>query len=147
MKIIIGIDPDLEKSGVAIYREDKSLELMCLSFFDVLKVFDEHGPNIQKVVIEAGWLNRKSNFHCAKNQQIGERIAKNVGENHAVGKLLIEACAIRLIETQLLRPTDTKKNAEEFARITGYQGSTNPEKRDAGMLVYGMPFKNTVVAG
>lgn len=139
-KIIIGIDPDLDKSGVALYRSDKSLELECLNFPNVLKLFDKHKADIQKVVIEAGWLIPKSNWHGAKNIRIGERKAKNVGENHAVGKLL-ECCARAYgLEVQLLTPQG-KKNAEEFKRITGYQGSTNQEKRDAGLLVYGMPFK------
>ena len=146
MKIIIGIDPDLDKSGVAIYRPDQSLELHCLTFPEVLSLFDEQAGNIQKVVIEAGWLNAKSNFHGATNKNIAERIGKNVGENHAAGKLL-ECCArAKGLDVQLLRPTAKKKNAEQFKRITGYQGSTNPEKRDAGMLVFGMPFKNMELA-
>lgn len=140
MKLIIGIDPDLDKSGVALYREDKSLELKCLSFPDVLSLFDEHQCSIQKVVIESGWLIKKSNWHGGKKIQIGERQAKNVGENHAVGKLLDCCARAKGLEVQLLNPKG-KFDAEKFKRYTGYQGRTNQEVRDAGMLVYGMSFK------
>lgn len=147
-KIIIGIDPDLDKSGVSIYRENKSLELDCLTFPEVLNLFDHQLENIEKVVIEAGWLVEKSNWHARAGMtpQARERQAKNVGENHAVGKLL-ECCAkAKGLEVQLLTPQG-KCNAAQFKRFTGYQGSTNQETRDAGMLVFGMPFKNKIVAG
>ena len=138
-RIIIGIDPDLHKSGIALYRDDKSLVLSCLTFPDVLALFDEHGQNTQKVVIEAGWLIPNANWHARKNTGIASETARRVGENHAVGKLL-ECCArAKGLEVQLLKPTG-KKNAEQFKRITGYIGRTNQEVRDAGLLVFGMPF-------
>lgn len=142
-KIIIGIDPDLIKSGVALYRPDKSLELSCLNLPDLVKLFQEHKERIEKVVIEAGWLIQKSNFHARQKQSVNSResAAKNVGENHATGKH-IECFALSFgLNVQLLKPQG-KKNHEQFCRITGYQGkTTNPETRDAGLLVFGMPFK------
>lgn len=142
MKLIIGIDPDLDKSGVAEWWEDKTLKLSCLTFPALLAFLDQHKANIQKVVIEASWLIKHSNWHSRQNAAIASETARRVGENHATGKLL-ECCARAMgLEVQLLKPVATKKNAEQFKRITGYQGSTNPEKRDAGMLVHGMPFKN-----
>lgn len=140
-KIIIGIDPDLIKSGVALYRPDKSLELSCLNLPDLVKLFQEHKERIEKVVIEAGWLIKKSNWHGGEKIGIAENVAKKVGMNHATG-LHIECFARALgLRVQLLEPQG-KKNHEQFCRITGYQGkTTNPETRDAGLLVFGMPFK------
>ena len=39
----------------------------------------------------------------------------------------------------MVDPTNnrTKLNAEQFKRITKYQGQTNEHNRDAAMLVYG----------
>lgn len=136
--MIIGIDPDLVKSGVAILGD--SLELKTLTFVETVDLFRTQQEVIKKVVIEAGWLNSKSNMHgrIGQRKTVGERIAKNVGENHATGKLLVEMARSFDLNVVEVRPTRTKKNAEEFRRITGYVGRTNPEVRDAGMLIWGM---------
>ena len=140
MKLIIGIDPDLDKSGVAIWASDKTLKLECLNLPELVGFFTANKNEIEKVVIEAGWLIKKSNWHGGAKLGIAEKKAKNVGENHATGKHI--ECFARAIglNVQLLKPQG-KKTHDEFVRITGYEGRTNPEKRDAGMLVYGMPFK------
>ncbi|RLL29043.1 hypothetical protein D9K80_17300 [Acinetobacter cumulans] len=136
--LIIGIDPDLTKSGVAILGD--SLELKTMTFAETVDLFRSRQNQIRKVVIEAGWLNVKSNLHgrYGQSKSAGERIAKNVGENHATGKLLVEMAKSFKLNVIEVRPTRAKKNAEEFRRITGYAGRTNQEVRDAGMLIFGM---------
>ncbi|ETQ75133.1 hypothetical protein P667_3629 [Acinetobacter baumannii UH5107] len=57
-KIIIGIDPDLEKSGVAVLGQSH-FELKNLNFAEVVELFKAEQDLIKKVVIEAGWLNKK----------------------------------------------------------------------------------------
>lgn len=136
--MIIGIDPDLKKSGVAILGD--SLELKTMTFAETVELFRSQQDKIKKVVIEAGWENTKSNFHNCYGQRksVGERIAKNVGENHATGKLIAEMAEDCGLTVVLVKPTSKKKTAEEFKRITGYIGRTNQEVRDAGMLIWGM---------
>ncbi|MDV2440712.1 hypothetical protein QR665_14715 [Acinetobacter gerneri] len=137
--LIIGIDPDLEKSGVAVLK-DGSLRLDNMRFYDLTQYFEVNKDQIKKVVIEAGWMNKKSNLHgrIGQSKRAGERIAKNVGENHATGKLLVEMAESLGLAVVLVKPTKSKKNSEEFNRITGWQGRTNQEQRDAGMLIWGM---------
>ena len=134
--LIIGIDPDLEKSGVAILGQ--SLELKNLTFSETVNLFRSQQDQIKKVVIEAGWLNKKSNFRYGHSKNAGERIAKNVGENHATGKLLAEMAKECGLAVVLVRSTRTKLNAEQFNCITGWQGRTNQEQRDAALLIFGM---------
>lgn len=134
--MIIGIDPDLIKSGVAILGD--SLELKTLTFAETVELFRTQQDQIKKVVIEAGWLNKKANFRTSHSKLVSEQISKRVGENHATGKLLVEMAKSFNLNVVEVRPTRTKKNAEEFRRITGYMGRTNPEVRDAGMLIWGM---------
>ncbi|MFY5253559.1 hypothetical protein ACOUMD_17535 [Acinetobacter baumannii] len=140
-QIIIGIDPDLEKSGVAILGD--SLELKNLTFPQVIELFRNEQDSIKKVVIEAGWHNKKSNFHgrFGQSKSAGEAIARNVGENHATGKLIAEMAQSFGLPIVLVKPTKTKLNAEQFSKITGWQGRTNQEQRDAGMLIWGMSGK------
>ncbi|MGQ0755919.1 hypothetical protein ACT4ZN_15715 [Acinetobacter baumannii] len=141
-QIIIGIDPDLEKSGVAVLK-DGLLRLDNMRFYDLTQYFEVNKDQIKKVVIEAGWLNKKSNLHgrIGQSKRAGERIAKNVGENHATGKLIAEMAQSFGLPIVLVKPTKTKLNAEQFSKITGWQGRTNQEQRDAGMLVWGMNGK------
>ena len=136
--LIIGIDPDLEKSGVAILGQ--SFELKNLTFAETVELFRSHQDQIKKVVIEAGWQNKKANFRTGGNhsRQVGEQISRRVGLNHATGILLSEMAESLGLAVVLVRPTKTKKNSEEFNRITGWQGRTNQEQRDAGMLIWRM---------
>ena len=134
--LIIGIDPDLEKSGVAVLGQ--SLELKNLTFPETIELFRNHQDEIKKVVIEAGWLNKKSNFRFGHSKTAGEKIAKNVGENHATGKLLAEMAKSCGLAVVLVKPSRSKVDSKEFNRITGWQGRTNQEQRDAAMLIFGM---------
>ena len=134
--MIIGIDPDLKKSGVAILGD--SLALKTMTFAETVDLFRSQQDQIKKVVIEAGWLNKKANFRSTHSKRVDEQISKRVGENHATGKLLVEMAKSFNLNAVEVRPTRAKKNAEEFKRITGWQGRTNQEQRDAGMLIWGM---------
>ena len=136
-KLIIGIDPDLIKSGVAVLGQS-SFCVCNMTFFELTQFFDVNKSEIKKVVIEAGWLNKKSNFRSGHSKPISEQIARKVGENHATGKLIAEIAKENGLEVVLVKPTRKKKDAEEFKRITGWLGRTNSEQRDAGMLIFGM---------
>jgi hypothetical protein len=133
--IFIGIDPDLEKCGVAVWDKlDKSIETYSFNVAELIEELKMYIAPIH-VVLEAGWLIKKSNWH-GKNGNVANRIAKNVGENHASGKI-IEQFLIKMgISYELVKPKG-KINADMFAKITGIKRS-NQDVRDAVMLVYGL---------
>ncbi|NNP68943.1 hypothetical protein [Acinetobacter sp. Ac_5812] len=138
-QIIIGIDPDLEKSGVAVRWAD-ALSLNNFTFIELKDFLEGKQPVIKKAVVEAGWLNQKANFHYQPNQKkaVGENIAKKVGENHATGKLIVQLIESMGIPVQLIKPTRSKLNSKDFNRITGWMKPSNQEQRDAAMLVWGI---------
>lgn len=72
---------------------------------------------------------------------MNEQIARRVGMNHATGILLAEIAQALGLAVLLVKPTKSKLNAEQFNKITGWQGRTNQEVRDAAMLVWGMNGK------
>lgn len=81
MRVYIGIDPDIDKSGVAYYEGlTKRYKLMNLTFFDLLDYLDElkhEADGNLMVVIEGGWLN-KSNWHIqGQNQRVSTQIGKS----------------------------------------------------------------------
>ena len=141
MTIYIGIDPDVDKSGFAAKNSnDKQFaHIWQYSFFDLIYQIElikiVHDV---VVVVEAGWLIKKSNWHSNPKQSkaVGEKIAKAVGANHQVGKLFVEWCESKNIECIEVKPMG-KLNAREFKKITGWEQRTNPEQRDAAMLVFG----------
>jgi len=110
--IIIAIDPDVEKSGVAeLSTQNRLLDVTSLSFPELLDYLQErkrmsgtvHASLV--VVVEAGWINSISNYHTAADRK-GQRIAKNVGANHETGRKIIEMCryyGIEVVEQPPLR--------------------------------------------
>jgi len=139
-KIYIGIDPDLIKSGYATYlSKSKCLDVCLLSFLQLINTLTDLANNETNftVIIEAGWLNKKSNFRSTQNKAIGEAIARKVGENHAVGKIIEQVCQELKIDYKLVKPTTSKVKSDYFFKLTGIK-TKNQECIDAAMLVYGL---------
>lgn len=139
---IIGIDPDTVKSGFAIYstEENALVELRAVKFFDLFEYLKQIKDMIFLCRIEAGWLNKKSNFHTRYGQSkaAGERISKNVGSNAETGRKIAEMCEYLGVEYELVKPIGTKDiDHFIFKKITGWRGKTNQDTRDAGMLCFG----------
>ena len=158
--VIIGIDPDKEKSGIGILNmSTRKLELTNMSFpvlLDNLQAWkkDEADNNRKVIVIvEAGWMNAKSCFHKAQGKS-ADKIAKDVGANHETGRKIIEMCehyGIEVIAQAPLRKSwrgkDGKITHEELAYFTGITGRENQDARDAGLLAWnyaGMPIRTKV---
>ena len=136
---LIGIDPDTEKSGVAIKSDE--LKLYNMSFFELYDILTTFKPETEKikVYIECGFLNggnrhKVSGGSLELNSKIGERI----GANHEVAKKICEMCEYLKIEFIQVRPTKTKTKSDYFKKITGYNKRTNQEQRDACLLIWGL---------
>jgi len=134
-KIIIGIDPDVDKSGVAT-NEKFLTNLTFFELFDFLSL-NKKAHNQMVVYIECGFLNKgnwhKTNGSNSVNAQIGQR----TGANHEVAKKIVEMCRYLGIEYYEIKPTKSKVNSEFFKQITKIDKRTNQEQRDAYMLIYG----------
>lgn len=136
---MIGIDPDISKSGVAVKQGKKITELRLMRYFELFDWLQTiklaHGDDVT-VYVEAGWLNAPSNFHKWNGQSktVGERIAKNVGANHEAGRKIVEMLEYLDINHRLVRPAHSKMKPELFKQITGID-TKNQEKIDAGVLI------------
>lgn len=138
-KFLIGIDPDVDKSGIAIIQGEKvTLDNMTFfQLFDYLKFYKEKEEK-PIVYIECGFLNksnwhRKSAFSSAMNSKIGER----TGANFETAKKICEMCEYLNLPHVKLKPTSSKKDSDFFKKLTGINFRTNQEQRDAFMLIYG----------
>lgn len=155
--IVIGIDPDADRNGVAtLNRESRQLTADTMTFpdlLDYLRYMQAQATTAHhnlRVVIEAGWLN-KTHWHVSYNDSRQAAAAKGnaVGRNHETGRKIAEMCGHWGIGHELIKPLplkvggvnlwhgkDGKISAEELTAVTGLKGRTNQEARDAALLAW-----------
>lgn len=130
----VGIDPDVKKIGVAVWDGDDFARLETMAFFELFDYMTLNRTRIELVVIEAGWLNKRHNWHGG-NQRTSQRISNNVGRNHETGRKIVEMCEYLELDYTLVQPRRSKFSAELFERTTGHK-IKNQDIIDAAMLVY-----------
>lgn len=163
--VVIGIDPDVEKSGCAYLDvATRRLEISTLTFPDLLDYLRYVQRQVEvtqrnfRVIIEAGWLN-KAHWHLSSKDTKQSAAAKgnSAGRNHEVGRKIAEMCDHWQIPHELIKPLalkaggvnlwqgkDGKITQEELAAFTGVMGRTNQEGRDAALIAWnwaGLPVK------
>lgn len=164
---IVGIDPDCERSGIAIVDIDgrELMEAGTLDFFSLmekLRNFRLWTDSMHKhfaVIIEGGWLN-KGNWHLGSHifgmknfmsLSKAAEIGRATGRNHQTGMLIEQMCEHMGLEHETVKPLkkcwqgkDGKITAEELKAITGYHARTNQDARDAALLAWyhaGLPIR------
>lgn len=138
-KILIGIDPDVDKSGFARLQGDQ-LKIDNLSFFDLFEELRFYKEREVKpiVYVELGSLN-KTNWHSkeSKSSKWNSNIGAALGRNFEVANKIIEMCEYLQIPYVKIKPKASKVSNEYFKKITGLSIRTNQEQRDALMLIWG----------
>lgn len=145
---IIAIDPDVTKSGVAVLDiTNKSLSTYALPFPNLIDfIYDFPDKESIRIAVEAGWLNRKSNFHGYYGNR-GERIAKDVGANHETGKKIVEMCEHKGYFISLVKPLEKRwkgprgkithselESVLKGRRIALNKKRTNQDERDSILI-------------
>lgn len=149
--VLIGIDPDLEKSGVAFLRPStRIMELSALDFAELidylkwLRCCQMKNNQSVLVIVEAGWLN-KGNWHVKRNNSPAKaaEIGKRTGQNQGVGMMIVQMAkhiGLEVLEMKPLIKTwkgkDKKITHEELAYFTGIMGKSNQEMRDAALIAW-----------
>lgn len=149
-RIVIGIDPDVDGSGVGVIdmetREVTKEQLALPELVDFLKSRLYSFSDIM-VYIEAGWMNGGNHHLQNKGQWHASKIGEQVGRNHQVSKLIGEFCEYHGIPHTFVRPLtkhwhgkDGKITHEELMSLIEGSGlkmakcRTNQEMRDAILL-------------
>lgn len=147
--IIVGIDPDVDRSGVCVLStSNRMIAVSSQRLPDLVRFVTELSETAQGqgcsflVVVEAGWRNSKSCFHFARGKGV-ERIAKNVGANHQVGKNIIELLIANGVEVQEQVPLSKRfwgGNKVSHAQLSQFvdtlPSQTNQEQRDAILIAW-----------
>lgn len=148
-RYIIGIDPDCNKSGFAVFdQQTKVLSVKTCSFPDLLaslKAWKMFSGGSLLVVVEASWIHSK-NWHTVGRDSLSIAARKGyaVGRNHQTGMLIVEVAKDLGIMVKEQPPyvktwkgKDRKITHEEFICVTGCEAKrTNQEERDAGLLAF-----------
>ena len=140
--MVIGIDPDVDKSGVAIAIDGKLTELAALPFYDLLEFIEQHRHTAHFVVEDVEW-DRAVYTRPGTNAPMMKKISQDVGKVKMVGRLIgvfLAGCDAQFILVKPLKgPVKlAKKDAKRFNKMTGWTGKSNEDKRDAALLaLYG----------
>lgn len=149
--IIIGIDPDSEKSGVATHIDGFFIELECKSIIDIYQYFESlcnHSeyPNIQVHIENVSGTSHNFTAKKATSLPAKLKIARNIGRCEQV-QIEIERIAehfnIPVFKHSLSSKWKKGKyEIEEFKRLTGCQGQSNEDTRSAAYFGYLGVLKN-----
>lgn len=159
LDIVIGIDPDVDKNGVAMLDcNTRTLTITTLTFPQLLDYLqyqkrqaEVQGRNII-VAVEAGWMNQ-GNWHLKYRDNRNVAVAKGVhqGRNEQVSRIIGQMCERYGLHYEFIKPLrkcwkgkDGKITHDELAYFTGIKGRTNQEGRDAALIAWvyaGLPIR------
>jgi hypothetical protein len=144
--IVIGIDPDLVKSGVAEVVNGEIVNLHALAFPQLIEFAKLQYKNNEQIefIVEEVEADKATYKRKDTNQNQMLKIAQNVGQVKGVKRVLVECLQHEGIPVRLVKPLKgiykkkAKADAKFFNQLTGWTGSSNEDKRDAGLLaLYG----------
>lgn len=137
--MVVGIDPDIEASGVAIILEGKIEKLIKMTFFELIKFIDENQLDAFFIVENVELHSSLYAIHIGKNSRVREKIAQNVGKVKAVCRLIEEFLIQIDANFVLAKPIKgflkkTKKDKLYFNQLTGWNGNSSEDTRDAAII-------------
>ena len=141
MSFIIGIDPDLKASGVAIVVRNKISELKNMPFPELIEYITALAAD-NEIMVKLEDVNAWSGVkHRAGTGPAAMRkISQNVGQVKAVATLIKQSLNSKGIDVHLVRPLkgevkmQAKKNSAYFNKLTGWTGRSNEDNRDAALI-------------
>jgi hypothetical protein len=148
--MIIAIDPDVKKSGVAFFQYNK-IDCINLDLPDLFLFILENKDNLT-VHIEASWLisfDYSSKKMMVLNKSTVASLNRDVGANHEIGRQIEKFCQKNKVKSFLVMPlskrwgkTGREKISHEeimlLSKINKYgfpRKQTNQETRDALLIL------------
>lgn len=139
---VIGIDPDVSRSGVAVATDGAIESLECLSFTELCNFLSTLHPGV--IVGIEDVENDRATYPRKANQKAMLKIAQNVGMAKATCRHIrsvAESFDLKVVMVAPLAKTNmlarkAKNDATYFNQLTGWSGRSNEEKRDAGLIAF-----------
>lgn len=130
--IIIGVDPDSAKHGVAWYINGKLVELYSFTLIDFLEMLDSIiGSDDIEIHIEDVCANNAV-FNIAKNHKVAGAMGRSIGklqQSQVELERLFDYLEIKLVKHKISKMW--KKDKAQFEKVTGWTGRSNEDTRSA----------------
>ena len=129
---LIGVDIGVN-TGIALAVGGKLKEVFSTTILEAMDYVRSHKPNV-KLYIEDARKLKWGGYNKGNTQRL-----QGAGSVKRDAQIWEEFAIREGIDYLLIDPRSNRKklNAEQFKKLTGYEGSTNEHGRDAGMLVVG----------
>ncbi len=150
--VVIGIDPDSDKNGVAFIEvATRKLEVSSLNFWQLysyLYFLKEKSVKLNKTVLivveHSNFTAHNWHIKGGNNKAVASRMGYDVGRCHRTGELIEQMCEQLALEyrpqaplTKVWKGSDRKVTHEEIVSLTGLISKrTNQEERDAILLAW-----------
>lgn len=143
--IIIGIDPDIEASGMAIIKDKVILSMHRVPFPELIEqIVNAHKQGEIIVKLEDVEANKPIFWRKGLNATVQLKVAQDVGRVKAVARLIMQSLEYHGVTVQMIKPLKgnvkkAKKDASYFNQITGWEKRSNEDGRDAALIgIYGV---------
>lgn len=140
-KIIIGIDPDSDKHGVAIYRNGKLEDLLMndlMNLMDTLTTTQLRECESTSIVVHienvcgnnTSSFNQSSKFSRGVNSKISEKVGMCKQAQKEVEKLC-KHLGIEVVHHRVSKQWKSGPSKSVFKSVTGWTGKSNEDNRSA----------------
>jgi hypothetical protein len=135
-KLIIGIDPDSVKNGIALYENGKLGALHSFTTIQFYLFCEEFKGDIDSVHLENVNGNSCSSFgwKSLPNAMVKAKYSESVGKcKHAQQEIerICEHFKIKIVLHKVSSKWKNKAGKAEFERYTGWAGRSNEDTRSA----------------
>ena len=136
-----GLDPGLRGTGVALMCDGKLYQLASMKFHDLMNFIKTH----KGVIYSLEDVSANKPLFIKPGTEDREKVllkrAQDVGKCKAVGILIAEKLEAVGAKFELVRPLKgmakkCKTDKQLFNRLTGWEGQSNKDSRDAAMLLF-----------
>lgn len=135
--IVVGVDPDSTRYGLAIWENGKLIALQSFGFIEVMQYLDRFPGHIYAVEdVKANKFIYARNRKGSAAMQL--QIAQSVGACKHAQTVLCDYMEYKGIDPILVKPQrgNWAKNRALFERVTGWTKQSNEDTRSAAFIAW-----------
>jgi len=144
-KLIIGVDPDVDGKGFAIYEDGVLKELDTISLIELTYIIESNISYWHSLCIELhiedvnGNKSSSFNHNSRQSKQVQNKISESVGRCKQM-QIEVEKIAehfdIKIVRHKVSKKWKDAAGKKEFERVTGWKGRSNEDTRSAAYFGY-----------
>ncbi len=134
-KVVIGIDPDSDKHGVAVYRDGVLHELKSLNNLDISMRLDEKcwGDDVTFSIEDVNGVSAAFGARdSGHNVHVKLKMAQSIGmckQSQIELERMLKDSYVKVAKHKISKMW--KKDKTQFERVTGWTGRSNEDTRSA----------------